>query len=184
MVDRVLGIDPSITSLGYAVANVDRGVVNVVAGGIVTTKTSPKKRRLFQGDDDVRRILEIIDHLDEVAMKWKPRAVAIEMPGGSKSARAARTFGLMVGLLATYFARVHPMPVAWFQPRDVKEAVTGKRGGSKEEVARCVMERWPGVAWPLDTKARPIDDATDAAGILVALEKSGRLVNVSGGLAW
>ncbi|MXZ03398.1 MAG: crossover junction endodeoxyribonuclease RuvC, partial [Chloroflexi bacterium] len=66
----ILGIDPALTTTGYAVVTADsRGSVSLLEGGLIRTKSS---------DSLEQRLKTINSTLSEVIKEFEPDEVAIE----------------------------------------------------------------------------------------------------------
>lgn len=133
---RLLGIDPSLTSTGWSVLEVDtetRSIVNVIAMG--TIKTAPtKNKKQRKSSDDLDRARTIIVNLRNVIQEYDIKLAASEVPAGAQSAKAARAFGIVVGLLASL-----PVPMFEVTPRQVKMATCDSAVADKEDIMRWAL---------------------------------------------
>lgn len=133
---KVLGIDPSLASTGWAVAQVDtntRKIESILAmGTIVTEKTKSKQVR--KSSDDMQRARTIFKTLSGVIAEHGIKIATSEIPGGAQSASAARAFGIVVGLMASL-----PVPVIEVNPTEVKLAATNTKFADKEDMVRWAV---------------------------------------------
>ena len=133
---RMLGLDPSLTSTGWSVLEIDtetREIVNVIAMG--TIKTAPtKNKKQRKSSDDLDRARTIIMNLRDVIKEYDIKLAASEVPAGAQSAKAARAFGIVVGLLASL-----PVPMFEVTPRQVKMATCDSAVADKEDIMRWAL---------------------------------------------
>lgn len=131
----LLAIDPGFRNTGWIVVRVDPGAPFFVACGLLRTKKSTKT--VLQSHDDWRCYRAILRGILSAAAPYAPSAMIVETPAGSKSVRAARAMASAYALCAAVseFARI---PAVLVSADDAKLAATGKRNGSKAEVAEAV----------------------------------------------
>lgn len=163
----VLGIDPSLCNTGIAAVDLHADGERVIEASVVRTAPSAKKHRVLAGDDNARRVTEIARALDAAIAKHVPAALVIEMPGGSKGAKAAAALALSVGVVVT-IATIRKLPLVQVQPLDVKRAMTGRKNADKDEVLLAVERRFPDLEWPADLPQGCWEHAADAVGAVVA----------------
>lgn len=159
----MLGIDPGLNSLGYAIAEVDlasRRIIRVDALGLLTTRRD-NTRKVRRSSDDYRRARSLVQRLRSLISGHDIRLAAAEMATTSPYSRPSLNFGMMIGILAGFdFALIEVLP------QEVKQAITGRRSGDKTEIIRWALEVSAGdeVAWPTSTpnklglsfKGRPV----------------------------
>ena len=164
----VLGVDPGVSRCGYGCISSDgissdgpgsigslngrgrgRGELSVVAMGVVTTPAPDElPSRLAALDAELRRLLA----------ELRPDAVAVERLFFQANARTAMSVGQASGLVLAA-ASATGAQVVQYTPNEVKQAVAGWGGASKDEVERMVRTLL-GVDRPL----RPVD-AADAVAL-------------------
>lgn len=156
--DRVLAIDPSLRCTGYAV--LDRGPrhpVPLVYGTIPNAASVPATRCLRA----------IHDTLATLIATHRPACVAIESVIYVQNYRTAILLGSARGV-ALLAAAQHDLPVFEYAPRLVKQAVVGRGGAQKEQVAFMVRAL-------LGLRETPAADAADALAIgLTHLQRHAR----------
>jgi crossover junction endodeoxyribonuclease RuvC len=147
---RVLGIDPGLTRCGYAVVDASgpRDATAVALGVIRTPTDEPVPDRLAA----LRR--ELVALLTE----YRPGAVAVEQVFFQVNVRTAMSVGQASGL-ALAEAAAAGCEVVQYTPNQVKDAVAGWGGATKDQVQRMVQARLR-----LDQPPRPAD-AADAAAL-------------------
>ncbi len=107
-----------------------------------------------------RRLLLLYQGLDELIRRHCPDQVAVEQLYFSRNTRTAMAVGQARGV-ALLAAAVHGLEVAEYSPQQVKQAVAGFGGATKEQVQEMIrlLLRLPSVPQP--------DDAADALAIAI-----------------
>jgi crossover junction endodeoxyribonuclease RuvC len=147
---RVLGIDPGLTRCGYAVVD-GRGSndVTAIALGVIRTPAS---------DALPQRLAALRRELAALLAEFRPRAVAVEHVFFQVNVRTAMSVGQASGL-ALAEAAAAGCDVAQYTPNQVKDAIAGWGGATKEQVQRMVQARLRLAATPQPP------DAADAAAL-------------------
>jgi crossover junction endodeoxyribonuclease RuvC len=161
----VLGIDPGLSRCGYgAVESRPRGGARAVAVGVLKTPPSaPVPERLAELQRELRALIA----------ELRPDAVAVERVFFQSNVRTAIGVAQASGL-AMAEAIAAGAVVAEYSPNQVKEAVAGWGGASKEEVERMVR-----ALLGIDRPLRPVDAADAAALALCHLAHAPRLARLS-----
>jgi crossover junction endodeoxyribonuclease RuvC len=145
----VLGIDPGISRCGYCVLSDDRGRTRPAALGVITTPPDqPLHLRLAELQTEVRDL--IAEH--------RPGVLAIERILFQVNVRTAMSVGQASGVVMAEAAATG-CDVIQYSPNQVKQAVAGWGGASKEQMQRMVQTL---LALP-DIPDPP--DAADAAAV-------------------
>ena len=121
----VLGIDPGTATTGSGLVSSERGgLVRLVECGVVRTRAR---------DPLPARLREIFDGVRELIARHRPDALAVEDVFYAKNVRTTITLGHARGviLLAGQLAGLH---IDEFPPAEIKKAVVGTGGASKEQV--------------------------------------------------
>ena len=147
---RVLGIDPGLTRCGYAVIDANGPVqATAVALGVIRT---PR-------DDQVpARLAALRRELAALLSEYRPVAVAVEQVFFQVNVRTAMSVGQASGL-ALAEAAAAGCDVVQYTPNQVKDAIAGWGGATKEQVQTMVQARLR-----LARPPRPAD-AADAAAL-------------------
>jgi len=146
----ILGIDPGLTRCGYAALDADRpGQPRLMAIGVIRTESS---------DPVPHRLAELRDGLARLIAELRPDVVAVERVFFQVNVRTAMSVGQASGL-ALAEAAAAGCDVVEYTPNQVKEAVAGWGGASKEQVQRMVQVRL-GLSAPPEPA-----DAADAAAL-------------------
>ena len=147
---RMLGIDPGLTATGWGI--VIREGTRLIHADHGVIKTSPRQ-------SDPQRLKAIYDGLRQVIEQFQPDEAAIEDIFMKDNARSALRLGLARGAAILAVAQSQ-LQLAEIAARAVKQAVTGKGGADKNQVAFMV-----GQLLGIELKA---GDASDALGIAIA----------------
>jgi crossover junction endodeoxyribonuclease RuvC len=145
----VLGIDPGLSTMGYAVLEGTTRRPRAIAAGAV--RTSP-------GDPLERRLLELHTDLTEIIAEYRPAEVAIEQVFVNRNLQTATAVGRASGAIILSAAQAG-LPVFEYTPSAVKMAVCGVGDADKEQVQAVVAMRLG-----LDAAPKPAD-AADALAI-------------------
>jgi crossover junction endodeoxyribonuclease RuvC len=120
-----LGIDPGTAVTGYGVVrSAAPGALSLVECGVIRTRAR---------HDLPARLSEIFDGVRELIERHAPTMVAVEDVFYQRNVRTTLTLGHARGviLLAAQQASV---PIHEFAPSDIKKAVVGTGGATKEQV--------------------------------------------------
>jgi crossover junction endodeoxyribonuclease RuvC len=163
----VLGIDPGLSRCGYGVVRQYGSDLTAMAGGVVTTEPDlPLQERL--------RVL--FTELRALVVEMRPDAVVVERVFFQTNVRTAMATG-QAGGVALLVAAEAGCEVAQYSANEVKQAVVGFGGATKDQVQRMVAAllglseppRPPDVADALalavcHLTAQPLRRAIEAAG--------------------
>jgi crossover junction endodeoxyribonuclease RuvC len=145
----VLGIDPGLSRCGYGLVRQAPGGARAVAVGVLRTDGAlGTPARLAELQADVRALLQ----------EHRPAVVAIERVLFQVNARTAIPVAQAAGI-AMAEGIAAGCEVVEYSPNQVKQAVAGVGGASKEQVERMVQ-----VLLGIDQPLRPVD-AADAVAI-------------------
>jgi Holliday junction resolvasome RuvABC endonuclease subunit len=170
----VLGMDPSLRHWGLAEANLDLtdGVLSTPVGSIVEpTNLTGKNIRVNTNDQWLAEQLSI----PVLEACRKAKAIFVEVPVGSQSARAMASYGICVGILGA--VRALGIPYIQVMPAEVKRVFTGRVTASKKQMIEQLIEFYPDVVLPkgkapnkYGDKSEHIADATAAihSGVLTS----------------
>jgi crossover junction endodeoxyribonuclease RuvC len=145
----VLGIDPGLSRCGYGLVEQQRGATRAVSVGVLrTAPTLPTPERLAELQADLRALLR----------EHQPSVVAIERVLFQVNVRTAIATAQAAGI-AMAEAVAAGAQVVEYSPNQVKQAVAGVGGATKDQMERMVQTLL-GIAQPL----RPVD-AADAVAL-------------------
>jgi len=148
----VLGIDPGTAITGYGVVSrKDDGTVSLLECGVIRTSA---------GEPLPNRIREIFLGIGEVIERLQPSSVAVEDVFQGKNVRSALTLGHARGAILLA-AALQDLPIAEYSPREIKKAVVGSGGATKDQVGYMVQRHLR-----LKTPPTPADAADGVATAL------------------
>jgi len=139
----------------------------VQASGVIVTKPEAKKRRIRVGDDDVRRVGELLSQLLKIIEKYNVTFIVTELPHGSQNSRGAIMIGIVLGVMQS-FNFILNIPVEWYSENDAKKALLGRISATKAQVIDAIDSLYE-VAW---TNTKYVDEAVaDALAIYYCAEQ-------------
>jgi len=155
----ILGIDPGTAALGYGLIATQKGRMECLAFGCVTTqKDVPAPGRLQL----------LYEKLTELIKKYKPDAIAVEELFFFKNQKTAITVAQARGVTLLAAAN-NKISVCEFTPLQVKQAVSGFGRAEKQQVQKMVKAL-------LGLKEVPgSDDAADALAIAICAANSQKI---------
>lgn len=158
---RILGIDPGSRITGFGVLDFDGLRPLYVTCGCIRVQDEPLSARLrtiFEG------ITEIVD-------QHQPEQLAIEQVFMHRNAASALKLGHARGV-ALVASQLRSLTVHEYTPTQIKQSITGRGRGTKEQVQHMVKVL-------LSLSAAPQQDAADALAVaLCHAHIQGTLANV------
>jgi crossover junction endodeoxyribonuclease RuvC len=147
----ILGIDPGTRFLGYGLLRINNEKVTVLQYGVLNlTKYTTQGAKFLKIHE---RILGIIE-------EFLPDEIAIESPFFGKNIQSMLKLGRVQGMVMS-LAFSKSIPIAEYEPKKIKQSVTGNGNASKEQVAKMVE-----IIGNIKLDAK-MHDATDALGIAI-----------------
>lgn len=147
----ILGIDPGTRYLGYGLLRITNDKVNVLQYGVLNlTKYTTQGAKFLKIHE---RVLGIIE-------EFLPDEIAIESPFFGKNVQSMLKLGRVQGMVMS-LAFSKSIPIAEYEPKKIKQSVTGNGNASKEQVAKMVE-----IIGNIKLDAK-MHDATDALGIAI-----------------
>jgi crossover junction endodeoxyribonuclease RuvC len=147
----ILGIDPGIGRMGYAVVAVQGAELRLVVCDVVTTPATLAYPQ---------RLLQAYDHLSAIIAQYTPQEAAIESLFFGHNVSTAMPVAQARGVVVLALVQ-QGMTIAEYTPCEVKLAVTGYGAAKKAQVGEMVRRLLHLASIP-----RP-DDAADAAAIAI-----------------
>ncbi len=157
----IMGLDPGVARVGWAIITPEANRVNPVAYGCIETA---KETRLET------RLLEIYQAVLKLMKKYHPDALAVEDLFFSNNAKTAMSVGQARGVVLLAAAACKT-PVASYTPPAVKRAITGDGNADKKQVERMVT-----LTLRLKETPKP-DDTADALAIAMTHAYSYKIKN-------
>jgi crossover junction endodeoxyribonuclease RuvC len=147
----ILGIDPGTRFLGYGLLRINNDKVTVLQYGVLNlTKYTTQGAKFLKIHERILGILE----------EFLPDEIAIESPFFGKNIQSMLKLGRVQGMVMS-LAFSKSIPIAEYEPKKVKQSVTGNGNASKEQVAKMVE-----IIGNIKLDAK-MHDATDALGIAI-----------------
>jgi len=144
---RILGIDPGSRVTGYGIIDHSGRDTSYVASGCIRA----------QGESLAERLGIIFEGVSAIIHEYAPQEMAVEQVFLNRNADSALKLGQARG--AAICAGVHHhLSVDEYAAREIKQAVVGRGGATKEQVQHmvCVL---------LSLLKAPPSDAADALGV-------------------
>lgn len=170
--DRIiLGIDPGTNIMGYGILGVYGKKPQMIAMGLI---------ELNKLGDHYLRLARIYERVKMLVEQYCPDEMAIEAPFFGKNVQSMLKLGRAQGV-AMAAALSREVPIAEYEPRKIKQAITGNGAASKEQVCEMLVR-----ILNIDRAALlPKLDATDALGAaLCHFYESQRPVAAKGPRSW
>ena len=136
---RVLGIDPGLASLGYALVELTSEDVIVLSMGCVRTKKTDAKRKVRASDDNIERIREVFRNL--YPLTDGIMAICSESQSWPRNASACAKVGMAWGVIGA-LSELMDVPILQVSPQQLKKVVCGDGTASKAEVAAALNTRF------------------------------------------
>lgn len=149
--DRIiLGIDPGTNVMGYGILGIYGKKPQMIAMGII---------ELTKLGDQYIRLARIYERVSMLVEQYCPDEMAIEAPFFGKNVQSMLKLGRAQGV-AIAAALARQVPITEYEPRKIKQAITGNGAASKEQVCEMLKRI---LAIPSES-ILPKLDATDALG--------------------
>lgn len=145
---KILAIDPSLRGTGFAILQRESGKIRCLEFGVV--RNAPKL-------SIPQCLLEIHTTLASKIAEHAPEALAVESVIYVQSFQTAITLGSARGAVLLAAAQ-RGLPVFEYAPRRVKQAVVGRGGAQKQQVAFMIRAL-------LGLTVTPPPDAADAIAV-------------------
>lgn len=149
--DRIIiGIDPGTNVMGYGILGVKGKTPSMIAMGVI---------ELSKFESHYLRLSRIFERVTMLVEQYLPDEMAIEAPFFGKNVQSMLKLGRAQGV-AMAAALARDVPIAEYEPREIKMAITGNGAASKEQVQE-MLRRILNI--PRENLL-PQLDATDALG--------------------
>ena len=144
----IIGIDPGTNVMGYGVLGVNSKTTAMVAMGVI---------KLSKFESHYLRLRRIHERVLGLIEQYLPDEMAIEAPFFGKNVQSMLKLGRSLGV-AMAAALIRDIPITEYEPRKIKQAITGNGAASKEQVQEMLRRI---LAIPRE-QLLPELDATDA----------------------
>lgn len=138
----VLGIDPGLSTTGYAIVESRGNATQAIAVGVIRTD---RARPIAE------RLVELHRDLAEIVAEFRPDEAAIEQVFVNRNLQTATSVGRASGVVLLALAQA-AIPIEEYTPSAVKMALCGYGNADKTQVCKVVQMRLglPGVPGPAD----------------------------------
>ena len=127
----ILGLDPGLARLGYAVISYRKEELNALQYGLISTDSK---------DDDATRIEQLVLQVERIIEDFPITEAALEDIYFSRNVSSALSVAQVRGALILVLRRAG-IPIVTFSPNTVKLSVCGNGRANKKEVARMSARR-------------------------------------------
>ncbi|HLC06910.1 MAG TPA: crossover junction endodeoxyribonuclease RuvC [Candidatus Babeliales bacterium] len=145
----ILGVDPGFQCAGFGILKKEGRQALLLDYGYLEMSPS---------DSLVNRVGKFHEFFEEKVITWQVTVVALETPFLGKNAQNFLKLGYLRGILYL-LAHKHKTTLQEFAPTEVKQSVTGFGGATKDQVARVILQLFPGMEVPKK------EDVTDAIAV-------------------
>lgn len=147
--DRIiLGVDPGTNVMGYGILGIKGKKPEMIAMGVI---------QLSKFESHYLRLKRIHNRIIGIVEEFLPDEMAIEAPFFGKNVQSMLKLGRAQGV-AMAAALARDVPITEYEPRKIKQAITGNGAASKEQVQEMLRRE---LNIPRE-KLLPQLDATDA----------------------
>lgn len=129
----ILGIDPGFTVTGFSVLKIQNNKTFILDYGYL--KLDPKKHLSV-------RVGDFYNFLKIKIETFKINTIALETPFLGKNVQAFLKLGYLRGIMYL-LANQNNLNIYEFAPREIKIAVTGYGGATKDQVALMILNMFP-----------------------------------------
>ena len=146
---KIIGIDPGLRFSGFGIISNENYTTSLLDSGYLSlpsSKSLPERVALFH-DFFIAKITSF--HITDLAL---------ETPFLGKNAQNFLKLGYLRGIVYLLVQK-NNITLHEYSPREIKQAITGWGGASKEQVARVILQLFPRLEKPKK------EDVTDALAI-------------------
>lgn len=131
---RILGLDPSISSTGWGIIDVEGNRLSYIADGFIPTSAKePLSQRLHTIHTELKKIIEL----------YKPDESSIEITFLNSNAETSLKLSMARGVVFLMPA-LYNIPLYEYEPTKIKKALTGVGKAEKNQVETMVKILLPG----------------------------------------
>ncbi|MBR1804502.1 MAG: crossover junction endodeoxyribonuclease RuvC [Muribaculaceae bacterium] len=167
----IIGIDPGTNVMGYGLLGVKDKKPSLIVMGVL---------KLSRMEDHYMRLHRIYERVRGLVEQYLPDEMAIEAPFYGKNVQSMLKLGRAQGV-AMAAALSREVPIAEYEPRKIKMAITGNGAASKEQVATMLQRELHIAAEQMPD----LLDATDALAVaLCHFYESQKPIQAHGAKSW
>lgn len=125
---RIIGLDPSISSTGWGIIDVNGNRLSYVADGFIATNAkAPLSQRLHTIHNELQRVIEL----------YKPDEASIEITFLNTNPETSLKLSMARGVVFLMPA-LYNIPLFEYEPNKIKKALTGVGRADKNQVETMV----------------------------------------------
>ncbi len=132
----ILGIDPSLTAMGWGVINATSNSLKYLASGIITTKASEAMHK---------RLALITSTLNKVILEYQPAIIGMEETFINKNNASSLKLGYARGAVMALIGSYN-IVFQEFTPNIIKKSVTSYGHAEKSQILHMIKLLLPGAA--------------------------------------
>lgn len=167
----IIGVDPGTNIMGYGILGINAKKPTLIALGVI---------RLNKFESHYMRLHRIYTRVLQLVEQYKPDEMAIEAPFFGKNVQSMLKLGRAQGV-AMAAALAREVPITEYEPRKIKQAITGNGGASKEQV-RELLRRILNI--PAETLDLELDATDGLAAALCHFYETSRPLKVKSSGSW
>lgn len=125
---RILGIDPSLSCLGWGVIQFNSPKINYIHSGIIKTRADTRLHI---------RLSNIADSIEQIIDLYKPQVIAMEETFINLNAGSSLKLGYVRGALMAVIGK-SGLPFYEYAPNNIKKTIVSTGHAQKEQVKHMV----------------------------------------------
>lgn len=145
----ILGIDPGVARIGWAILQVSKKQIQPLAYGLITTDKNTIKEK---------RLSILYSSMTVLIKKYSPDVMSVEDLFFANNAKTAIAVGEARGVILLSAAQKN-IPVVSYTPLTVKRTITGNGQADKKQVEKMILQLFHLPEGP------NVDDTIDAIAI-------------------
>ena len=154
---KILGIDPGMAIVGYALIEIENNNIELITSGSIQTDKNL---------NDSKRLLEIFNDLSTIVDNYNPDCASVEQLFFFKNQKTVIPVAEARGVILTVLEKYN-IPTYSYTPMEVKQVLTGYGRAEKKQVISMVT-----MLLGLPKPPQP-DDTADALAIAICHGHSG-----------
>jgi len=130
---KILGVDPGTSVMGYAILNTNLNKSDVEVISVIQMKKL---------SDQYAKLKYIYEKINALIEQYQPDILAIEAPFFGKNVQSMLKLGRAQGVVIACCLHAG-MEVFEYEPRKIKQSITGNGNAAKEQVAAMLANMYP-----------------------------------------
>ena len=151
---KILGIDPSLNSTGYAIINAKDSKLLYIASGVIKHEKNL---------DLPKKLLNISNAVNDLILEYQPSNSAIEETFVNSNSQTSLKLGMVRGVILSILAKFD-ISILEIAPNLIKKNIVGNGKADKSQVAFMVKRILHDIP---ENKTFKTEDETDAIAIAI-----------------